>query len=191
MLDRQETEQKLGAVIRYLRQLDVTVSQSNDDTVAIARLRDQHIVINIRNRDLLSCIFTIAHLFGHLVQFLDSDKYAHLTKRVEAPKPMAVDEEFRTAFYEYEVEAFRLGKGLMMSCFEVSREIDSKYTLFLETDFAHFWHFITTGEKDDLSTFNQMLVEAYGQWRGNRRFLTPLPHPRVIRLHRSALSDVV
>jgi hypothetical protein len=184
---------KLAAIIQYLSKLGVTVTLTDGqfEEVTIAQLRNQHIVINSRSRDGLNCIFTIAHLFGHLVQFLGYEKYAHLTTRVEGPMPVAVDEDFRQAFYKYEIEAFRIGKGLMSECFDVPLEMDSKYNLFLETDFAHFWHFITTGERGDSATFNRMLAEAYKGWTSNRRALSPLPHPKPICLNRSALVDVV
>jgi NitT/TauT family transport system ATP-binding protein len=111
--------------------------------------------------------------------------------RVEAPKPISVDEHFRRAFYQYEVEAFQLGKGLLLSCFEMPQEMDSKYILFMQTDFAHFWHYITTGKQGDIATFNEMLARAFREWEGNKEFLSPLPHPRPIRIERPAMIDVV
>lgn len=193
MLSVQTINAKLDSLIHYLETVGVTVSLSREEAkeVTIAQLRNQHIVINTRNRDGLNCLFTVAHLFGHLVQNLNYDRYSHLTSRVEGAKPVVVDDAFRVAFYEYEVEAFRIGKGLMQACFEADRELDSKYTLFMETDFAHFWHFITTGERGDAATFNEILEEAYLAWPSNERFLSPLPHPKPIRLERPVLVDVV
>jgi hypothetical protein len=89
------------------------------------------------------------------------------------------------------VEAFRLGKGLLLSCFDMPREMDSKYTLFMHTDFAHFWHYITTGAQGDIATFNQMLVKAFLEWAGNKEFLSPLPHPKPIRIERPAFIEVM
>src|SRR5258708_2274668 len=157
MLNPQVTQIKLDALVQHLRELGITVTFTEDEAgdVTIAQFRNQHIVINTRSRDGLNCIFTIAHLFGHLVQFLSYDKYAYLTRQVEGPKPVAVDVDFRRAFYDYEVEAFRIGKGLVLECFDMPREVDSKYTLFLRADFAHFWYFVTTGENGDTATFNQ------------------------------------
>jgi hypothetical protein len=193
MLKPHEIQNGLQVLVRGLDELGVTVTLADDEIshVTIAQLRNQHIVINTRRRDGLNCIFTVAHLFGHLIQFLSYEKYVHLTSRVEGPKPVTVDAEFRRAFYDYEVEAFGIGKGLMLECFQMSREIDSKYTLFLEADFAHFWHFITTGERGDAASFNQFLAEAYKGWTANQRFLTPLAHPKSIRLSRPASVDVM
>lgn len=188
-----DIQYELDCTIRYLAELDVvvTVSDQEAEQTSIAQLRNQRIVINTRSRDMLSCIFTIAHLFGHLVQRFSYERYVHLLTRVDAPKPISADDSFRRAFYQYEVEAFQLGKGLMLSCFEMSREMDSKYTLFMQTDFAHFWRYITTGKRGDIATFNEMLVRAFRGWEGNKELLTPLPHPRPIRIERSTLIDVV
>jgi len=193
MLNSMDIQHKLDCLIQYLAELDVEVTLFDAETEkgSIAQLRNQRIVVNTRARDGLSCIFTIAHLFGHLVQRLSYEKYAHLIIRVGAPKPISVDKHFRRAFYQYEVGAFQLGKGLLLACFEMPCEMDSKYTLFMQTDFAHFWHYITTGERGDIATFNDMLARAFLEWEGNKEVLSPLPHPRPIRIERPAMIDVV
>lgn len=192
MLNSNTIQGMLNALVRYLMELDVrvTLSDTNADNVSIAQLCNQHIIVNTRARDGLNCLFTIAHLFGHLIQRLSYDKYAHLIMRAAKPKPIIVDETFRRDFYEYEVEAFQIGKGLMLACFEIDNEMDSKYTLFMQTDFDHFWHYLKTGKQGDLYTFNQMLVKSFERWESNKLSLTPIPHPKPVRLDRTVSIEV-
>jgi hypothetical protein len=61
------------------------------DELKIARLKDMLIEVNVRNRQGLDCVFTIAHLFGHFVQFSRDDRYESLTRRVETV-PARIDD---------------------------------------------------------------------------------------------------
>jgi hypothetical protein len=79
----------------------------------------------------------------------------------------------------------------MLACPDVTREMDSQYTLFMETDFAHCLHDLTTGDDGQIASFNQMLEVAYRNWPVNERVLPPLPHPKRILLKRSVAIDVV
>ncbi len=191
-MNKQIKDSNLAILIRYLNGINVRVTLYDAESAkfSIAQLRRQHIIVNTHARDGLNCLFTIAHLFGHLVQYLSYEKYVHLTKEVSKPLPIVANENFRKEFFQYEVEAFRIGKGLMLSCFEMNSEMDSKYSLFMKTDFDHFWHYITTNEKGDIDAFNQLLDEAYLHWNTNKELLEPLPHPKPIQLNRSAFIEV-
>ena len=92
---------------------------------------------------------------------------------------------------KYEREAFGIGKTLMRASFDVSREIDSKYYLFMETDFAHFWHFLQTGQQGDVETFNSMLVRSYAGWMENKQGIEPVAFPAEAWFDESLAADVV
>lgn len=170
--------------------INVYLSRSAQEGIDIAQLQNKKISINTGARDTLSTVFTIAHLYGHLVQYTNYNKYAHLIEAVSKDKPLRLDEEFKKQFYQYEREAFRIGKGLMLQASNMTKEIDSKYFIFMNTDFNHFWSYITTGKKGDIETFNQMLKENYKHWKSQRRSLKPIISLRSIRLTKQVMINV-
>jgi hypothetical protein len=182
----------LRTVVKTLRKrgIKVQLSRSEQERIDIAQLQNKNMIINTRARDTLSIIFTIAHLYGHLIQYSNYKKYAHLIEEVKKEKPLELDEKFKKQFYRYELEAFCIGKGLMLEAFNITREMDSKYAIFMKTDFSHFWAYITTGEKGDIETFNQMLKENYKHWKRQRHRLMPIMSPRSIVLTKQIIINV-
>ena len=47
-------------------------------------------------------LFTMCHLFGHLVQFTDRGRYMHLLDPVSKAPPNLLDDDFWQEFYAYE-----------------------------------------------------------------------------------------
>jgi hypothetical protein len=161
---------------------------SNLDRVT-ALLRDKFAVavainrVNADSRDDEGLLFPIAHLFGHMVQFTRYRDYAHLVDTVEGPKPPALSEGFRREFYAYGFEAYRLGKALLTAALgeAVFGAMDERYQISLDTDFAIFWDYLTTGRQMATRDFNGRLAQNYRRWAGR------YPHP----LEAKRLPDAV
>jgi hypothetical protein len=149
------------------RHLDIQFVRDECEGIEIGELKNNNIVLNVNSRDELSLVFTIAHLFGHFCQFKNYDKYKHLVETVEKPAPLELSSGFKAEFWEYEKEAFGIGKTLMMESFPVSDELDNLYQIFMITDFEHFWDYITTGRNEGIKEFNKRLDNYY---RENLKF---------------------
>ena len=107
------TDKMLNQIVASLKgkNIDVHFVNSDKDGIEIGELKNGRITLNSNSRDELSLIFTIAHLFGHYCQFGNYDKYKHLVEAVEKPAPIKVADDFRDKFWEYEKEAFGIGKS--------------------------------------------------------------------------------
>lgn len=187
------TSECLARLVARLRERGVEVRLLREDEperVTVAQLRTRQIIVNPTARDALGSIFTIAHLFGHLVQFADYDRYRHFTERIEGSKPTVLDEAFKVAFYSYEREAFGFGKTLLLEAFPQTPEMESKYAIFMETDFAHFWYYLTTGDEGDITAFLRQLKQNYEGWRGNRTKIAPRVLPANLELDRPVVINV-
>ena len=178
-------ESRLERLVVRLASRGITVTfldEGNEERVTIAQLRDFRIIINRDSRDTAGSLFTIAHLFGHLVQFTDYEAYRHLTERVEEPKPLRLDEEFKRAFYAYECEAFGYGKTVMREAFPLTPDVERRFAIFMETDFEHFWNYLTTGRQGDVASFNALLTRNYHSWARPIPEIPCLPLPARLEL---------
>lgn len=153
----------LNCIIAVLKNKNIEVHfiQSVKDDIEIGELKNGRITLNTDSRDDLSLVFTIAHLFGHYIQFRNYSKYKHLVETVEQTVPLQLSENFKQDFFNYEKEAYGIGKSLMNDSFPVTEDIDQKYQSFMITDFEHFWHYITTGHRAGLKEFNKLLNINY------------------------------
>jgi hypothetical protein len=145
------------------KHLNVRFVKDDTDGIEIGELKNNTILLNVNSRDELSLVFTMAHLFGHYCQFKNYDKYRRLVETIEKPAPLELSAGFKAEFWEYEKEAFGIGKSLMMESFPVSDELDNRYQIFMLTDFEHFWDYITTGNNEGITEFNRRLDNYYNQ----------------------------
>ena len=159
------------------KSIDLHFVNSDKDGIEIGELKNGRITLNTNSRDELSLVFTIAHLFGHYCQFRNYDKYNHLVEAVEKPAPIKVADDFKDKFWEYEKEAFGIGKSLMLEAFPVNDDLDNRYQTFMLTDFEHFWNYITTGENEGVKEFNQRLENNYNQNFKFENHIQPIPVP--------------
>ena len=170
-------QQYLQQIIAFLKTrygIEIVLTESIEDNVEIAELVNKKIIVNTTARDSEAILFVIAHLFGHMVQFTNYEKYRLLVETVERPKPLALSNEFKQAFYKYEVEAYKIGKGLLESIISDSdmNLLDEHYQIYLETDFNVFWEYLTTGDQASISEFNTVLNKQYAAQKG--RFINQL-----------------
>jgi hypothetical protein len=137
--------------------------------VEIGALTDKRILINKKSRDDVGVLFVIAHLFGHMVQFSNYEKYRHLVEEVEKPKPLSLSESFWLEFYEYECEAYRIGETLFLEALGpiTADLLDERFQIYRDTDFVMFKKFLKTGRQISIDEFNEILDRNYIKWSGN------------------------
>lgn len=157
--------------------IEVQFIHDGEDSIAIGELREGKIKLNTNARDELSQIFTIAHLFGHYCQFKDYDEYKHLIEIVNQPLPVTPDADFKAEFWRYEQEAFGIGLTLMTSAFNVTEKTKRYYQVFMQTDFDHFWNYITTGVNENIRQFNKALKRNYRNVEFTGTPMNALPIP--------------
>ena len=157
-------QNEINKVIEALKKRGIEVTLLDDavDGIEIGELKNGRITINTRARNGENLLFTLGHLFGHFVQFKDYNKYKHLIERVEEPKPLKnIDQKFRDEFWEYEKEAFRIGKGLIKSVIEMPEELERKYEIFMHTDYEYFFRFLETGNNITPEELSNILEKRY------------------------------
>jgi len=156
------------------RKIRVHYIESKNDNINVAELKNSNIFVNITSRDELSVAFTIAHLYGHLIQFKDYEKYKHLIEIVKRPVPVNLSKRFLSEFWRYEKEAFCIGKGLLIDIGYMNFEIERKYSVFLQTDYNYFMKYLTTGENCNIEDFNKLLIENYNRINSKIYKLKPI-----------------
>jgi hypothetical protein len=166
---------QINAVILALRERGIEVTLLDDEEgIEIGELKNGRITINTKTREDESLLFTLGHLFGHYVQFRDYEKYKHLNEKVEEPKPMHLTQLFEDEFWEYEKEAFQIGKGLIMEVTEMPEELERKYEIFMHTDFEFFFDFLKTGINTDPQIFNSELKKRYNSDQVFEKYMSPI-----------------
>jgi hypothetical protein len=165
--------------------IDVIIRDfSEDEGVDIGAIRHKKILIDRRSRGELGILFVMAHLFGHMVQFTDYEKYRHIVETEEKnEKPIKLSDEFKKEFFDYEVEGYRIGKSFMKEVLGESEveAVDEKYQIYLNTDFELFWNYLTKAEHTSIEDFNVILEERYRSWSGKYpQGLLAIPLPEIV-----------
>lgn len=154
-----------------------------EEGVEIGALSHKKILINRKSRGEMEVLFVMAHLFGHMVQFTNYEKYRYLVETTEQPKPLVLSDDFKQAFFDYEVEGYLIGKALLEEVLgkEEAAALDEKFQVYLHTDFDTFWDYLVTGNQITIADFNALLSKNYEQWRGTyTEPLESIPLPSVV-----------
>jgi hypothetical protein len=106
-------------------------------------------------------LFTLAHLFGHTVQWNTSERLRTLGGRKDTEYTAAELQEVE----DYERDASRYGLQLLHEAGVL--DLDQWLTDFAACDFAYLKHFYQTGERHSPLDF----------WRDNQPLLDPRPIP--------------
>lgn len=105
--------------------------------------------------------FTLCHLFGHMIQFTNINKYRHLIDPVSRKPPVLLSEGFWQEFYAYEREAYAYGVCLLESKISTDGSLLSKYANFMNVDFEHFREYVTSGKRLDRIAYRTRLLHRY------------------------------
>lgn len=112
-------------------------------------------------QDAESCLFLLAHLFGHTVQWNLSPRAREIGGKIQLHPPEPLMREL--AAYEREACCY----SLQLLHDAGVRDIDQWLSDFAACDFAYLEHFYRTGEKLAFRSF----------WRDGRPLLDPKPIP--------------
>jgi hypothetical protein len=121
-----------------------------------------------RGHDPSATLFTLAHLFGHTVQWNLSEHARSIGAKPDGAAYTPADlEEIR----QYEADASRYGLQLLHEL--GVDDLDQWLSDFAACDFAYLRHFYRTGDHTDPMSF----------WRDGMPLLSPLPIPRFTPRH--------
>lgn len=155
----------LTAFLRDRYDVQVQLNLGDEpDAVDIGALEGRTIRVNLGSRSALEAIFVICHLFGHVVQFSQYERYRRLVETVEEPKPLRLSESFKAAFAAYELEAYEYGRELLRQAVSPSfaDQVDVFYRVYYETDLRLFIQYIETGQRISAHEFLRILHHDYG-----------------------------
>ncbi len=117
--------------------------------------------------------FTLCHLFGHMIQFTTLSQYEKLLGAVSGTPPTQLSDNFWSAFYAYELEAYGYGGTLLENSLPADDVLRSRYATFMELDFNHFRIYTTTGNRLDRTRYREKLLQSYN--RPVTTLIKPLP----------------
>lgn len=154
----------------------------------VAAWRNKKLVVDVQERGSAGSLFILSHVFGHLVQYSLRDYSSLLNIVNHSIPPLNLSDIFKENFFEYEKEAFQIGKGLMEQVFPVDAEMDHEYQVFMYADFAHYWDYLT-------SSVNTPFVDRWNETRrkllGWQLPLLPSISPPKILEHELAMEIIV
>jgi hypothetical protein len=137
---------QLDALIRRVTDHGVTVTEDwNEPQGArfIGTFEGTHITLYPKFDTQFALYFTVAHLYGHMVQMALQTVANENAGRVIGRTGVLTHDEIQIV-YEHEREAAAIGRKLMG---EVTPLIDRHYHRIFLADFHYLIHFIETGEK--------------------------------------------
>ncbi len=176
----------LANLVNRLQQYDVEVrilaNPDNDSELGALDGPTMHVILDQAEPTIT--VFTVCHLFGHMIQLTDYPRYAGLVESVAGRPPLSLPPAFWESFHVYEREAFGYGRSLMSLAGAVDQETEAKYAVFMESDFAHFRKFITTGRRLGRNQFRRWLRWRYKTLSPTCQHVVPLhlPPPHSLRL---------
>lgn len=159
--------------------------------IPIAELQGNMILINPRNIDFFSVLFSIAHIYGHLVQRMSPEKYEGITRFLGLIKPLNLDEllaqykkefggNYKEDFLQYEIEAFEYAKYTMIQAgIEITPDLDHAMNVYIETDFTELWRWASESPKKSAGAFMELFQKLFVEKRGKY----PVIQPKEINIH--------
>lgn len=190
------TESKLTLlqnVVTYLKERNINVTFTDriyDDEktwernegenwryLPVAELQGNNICINPRNVDFLSIYLSIGHIYGHLVQRMEYERYKPITDFLEFEKPLVLDKilaeyrkkygrNYKEDFLEFEIEAFQYAKyAFIKAGNEFNGLMDYAMNVYIETDFNELWRWVTVSNQKSGPGF---MDEFQKLWYNNR-----------------------
>lgn len=153
----------------------------------VAELQGNNICVNPREIDFLSLFLSIGHIYGHLVQRMNENKYKPITDFLELPKPLDIDKlmldyknqyggNYKEDFLKFEIEAFAYAKyAFQKAGVEFTPWLEYAMNVYIEADFNELWRWITT---EPLKSGQSFMNEFTKLWYGDKKryqFLKPKP----------------
>lgn len=200
----------LRNVIQYLRSREIYVTFTDriyDDEkiwergsneqwryLPVAELQGNNICVNPRNIDFLSIYLSIGHIYGHLVQRMEYEKYKKITDFLDYPKPLDIGlvlQEYRTKyngnykedFLAFEIEAFQYAKYAFIKAGNAFNELlDYGMNVYIETDFNELRRWVTISNQKSGPDFMDEFQKLWYTHRGGNRYQTIESKPIEIKV---------
>lgn len=151
----------------------------------VAELQGNNICINPRNIDFLSIYLSIGHIYGHLVQRMEHEKYEPITDFLDYPKPLDLDlilaeysnkfgGNYKDDFLQFEVEAFQYAKYAFLKAGNHFNELlDYAMNVYIETDFNELWRWVTVSNQKSGPDFMDEFQKLWYNNRGKYQAIVP------------------
>jgi len=145
-LDKSAVAQLINCAAEY----GVTVGEDwNEPEGArfVGSFEGTHITLFPKYDTQLALYFTVAHLYGHMVQLaLETPASQRVGTLIGVTGRSFTHAEVQ-AIYDHEREAAAIGRTLMARAADVSRTVDLQYHRIFLADFHYLIHFLECGEK--------------------------------------------
>lgn len=144
----------------------------------VAELKGNHIYVNPRNLDFLGVFLSIGHIYGHLVQRMEKEKYDPITDFLEIPKPMDLEHhlsvykerygnDYKEDFVNFEKEAFRYAKFTFQEAgVKWSSIMDYAMNVYIEADFNELWDWVVDHPNKDAVQFTEEFQRLWDERKG-------------------------
>jgi hypothetical protein len=153
----------------------------------IAELIGNNICVNPREIDFLSVLMSIGHIYGHLVQRTEEEKYRPITEFLEWEKPLDLNRilaqyqasygrSYKDDFFAFETEAFQYAKYTFMEAGIVFDEnLDYAMNVYLWADFNELWGWVSSSPQKSGKTFMDEFERLWAAEKGSYKPLEPKP----------------
>jgi hypothetical protein len=140
----------LDAIVEAVRAQGVTVTEDWNEPEGsrfIGTFEGTHITLFPKFDTNFALYFTVAHLYGHMVQIALKTPASVRVGALISTSGRALTEDEVQTIYEHEREAAAIGRKLMASLGDYPADLDRLYHRIFLADFHYLIHFIETGEK--------------------------------------------
>lgn len=166
----------LEVVILELKQrYDITVELVDEEVSIsdeVAAWKDQKMVVDVNSLGIRGTLTIVCHVFGHLIQFMRADDYSALLNVTSQKPPLDLSSEFKEKYFHFESEVYSFGYGLLEQLGVLNQEITTYFSIFMYTDYEHYWNYLTTGKSGSRQDFDILFKVKQEQYR--QGFLDPI-----------------
>jgi hypothetical protein len=144
-VEKRDVAELIACAGRY----GVTVSEDwNEPEGArfVGSFEGTHITLFPRFDTQLALYFTVAHLYGHMVQIALKTPASSRVGQLIAPNKRPFSNEEVQIIYDHEREAAAIGRTLIAETSGISKNVDLQYHRIFLADFHYLIHFCETGE---------------------------------------------
>jgi hypothetical protein len=145
---------KVDALIKAGERYGMTVGEDwNEPEGArfIGTFEGTHVTLYPKFDPHFALYFTVAHLYGHMVQAARADEpgseRGERAAALVASSPKLLTHEEAQCIYDHEREAAAIGRKLIAELGPVSAEEDRQYMRLFLADFHYLIHFVESGDK--------------------------------------------
>jgi hypothetical protein len=149
MTEFEITKERRDEIIRAVERHGATVLEDwNEPEGArfIGTIEKSTITLYPKYDSHFAMYFTVAHLYGHLVQWAAPTPETKRAFELSLQQGVPFANAEVQALYDYELQAAAIGRRVMEECGPVPREVDRQYARIFHADFHYLVHVLETGQ---------------------------------------------